>query len=248
VRILLLLCLLPLGVVAADYYVAPGGNDAAPGTLVQPWRTVQKAADSLAPGDRVLVRAGTYDERVTVNVSGSAAGGYITFENYPGETPIITSSEQPPIFTDNGLFFLPDCSYVVVEGFELASYKATGNANNQKRVPAGIFIRGASSNIEIRDCKIHDIWNDFRDGNAFGIAVYGDTTTPIDGIIIDGCEIYDCRLGNSESLAINGNVTNFAVTNNLVHDNNNIGIVAIGYEKTCCGGKSHPLLIARATV
>src|SRR5262249_15224334 len=30
--------------------------------------------------------------------------------------------------------------------------------------------------------------------------------------------------------------------NNLVHDNTNIGIVAIGYEKTCCGGKSDPLL------
>ena len=33
-------------------------------------------------------------------------------------------------------------------------------------------------------------------------------------------------------MTLNGNVTNFQVTNNLVHDNNNIGIDIIGYEGT----------------
>jgi hypothetical protein len=44
--------------------------------------------------------------------------------------------------------------------------------------------------------------------------------------------VYDNRTGNSESLTINGNVTHFQVTNNLVHDNDNIGIDAIGFEGT----------------
>jgi hypothetical protein len=131
---------------------------------------------------------------------------------------------------------------VIVRGFDLANFKATAPANNQKRVPVGVHIRGKSHHVEIRACKIHGIWNHFADGNAFGIAVYGDAPTPMTDIVIDGCEIYDCRLGNSESLAINGNVTHFEVTNNLVHDNTNIGIVAIGYEKTCCGGESDPVL------
>jgi hypothetical protein len=109
-------------------------------------------------------------------------------------------------------------------------------------VPSGVQIRGASHHIEIRGNKIHDIWNHFADGNAFGLAVYGDATTPMSRILIDGNEVYQCRTGNSETIAINGNVTDWEVTNNLVHDNTNIGIDAIGYETTCCGGTSDPAL------
>src|SRR4051794_8262784 len=61
-------------------------------------------------------------------------------------------------------------------------------------------------------------------------------------IVIDGSEVYQCRTGNSETIAINGNVVNWEVTNNLVHDNTNIGIDAIGYEATCCGGTSDAIL------
>ncbi|MBN1672293.1 MAG: DUF1565 domain-containing protein [Kiritimatiellae bacterium] len=45
---------------AATYFVVPGGNDADPGTESQPWRTLQKAADSVQPGDTVRIRAGDY--------------------------------------------------------------------------------------------------------------------------------------------------------------------------------------------
>ena len=38
--------------------------------------------------------------------------------------------------------------------------------------------------------------------------------------------------GSSESLVVNGNVTNFRITHNVVHDNNNIGIDVIGFERT----------------
>jgi hypothetical protein len=242
VRFLALLPLLVLAARATTFYIAPTppGSDANPGTLAQPWASIQKAADTLAPGDTALVRGGVYPERVTVNVSGSA-GSFVTFQNYPGEEPIIDATGfNPPAHTDTALLLLIDRSYVIVRGFTLRNYKAVNGANNQKRVPCGVMIRGASHHVEIRDCVIHDIWNHFADGNAFGLAVYGDDPTPMSRIIIDGCEIHSCRLGNSESLAINGNVTDFEVTNNLVHDNTNIGIVAIGYEKTCCGGASDP--------
>ncbi|MEO6576700.1 MAG: DUF1565 domain-containing protein, partial [Polyangiaceae bacterium] len=47
-------------VVGTTYYVSTSGNDANPGTSTQPWRTLQKAVDTIAPGDVALVRAGTY--------------------------------------------------------------------------------------------------------------------------------------------------------------------------------------------
>ena len=67
----------------------------------------------------------------------------------------------------------------------------------------------------------------------FGIAVYGtDAKTPITDLIIDGNEVHHLKTGSSESLVVNGNVTNFRITHNIVHDNNNIGIDVIGFERT----------------
>lgn len=229
---------------ATDHFVSPTGLDTDPGTEAKPWKTIQHAANAgvIAPGDTVYIRAGTYNERVTVNVSGSAAGGFITFRNYVGESPVLDATGVTPPSSDTGLFLILGRSYVRVQGLELRNYQSTNGTTNQNQVPCGVHIRGASDHIEIHGCKVHDIWNHFADGNAFGIAVYGDAATPMTDIIIDGNEIYQCRLGNSETLTINGNVINWQVTNNLVHDNTNIGIVAIGYEGTCCGGTSDPLL------
>ncbi len=46
---------------AATYYVATTGNDANSGTLASPWRTIQKAANTMSAGDTVLIRGGTYN-------------------------------------------------------------------------------------------------------------------------------------------------------------------------------------------
>ena len=51
-------------------------------------------------------------------------------------------------------------------------------------------------------------------------------------MIIDGNEVHHLKTGSSESLVVNGNVTNFRITHNIVHDNNNIGIDVIGFERT----------------
>lgn len=231
-RPLLLLLLSSVTTWAANYYVAPGGDDASAGTLEGPWRTVQKAANTLQPGDTVFVRAGTY-EKVTVNVSGSAAGGYVTFRNYDGETPIIDGTGVVPPDDDTALFLIRNRNYVRVEGFTLQNYQ-TALVN---RVPAGIFVTGACQHLRIVNCDVHDIWNTGGDadhgGNAFGIAVYGTAVAPITDLEIDGCRVHHLKTGQSESLSVNGNVSGFRVTNNQVHDNNNIGIVFIGYEKTC---------------
>ena len=50
--------------------------------------------------------------------------------------------------------------------------------------------------------------------------------------MIDGNEVHHLKTGSSESLVVNGNVTNFRITHNVVHDNNNIGIDVIGFERT----------------
>lgn len=60
-RIILLVGVLTANVALAETrYVATTGNDAAAGTETAPWRTIQHAADVVAPGDTVIVHAGTY--------------------------------------------------------------------------------------------------------------------------------------------------------------------------------------------
>ena len=45
---------------ANDYYVAPTGSDTNPGTLEQPFATLQQGARVAMPGDTVYLRGGTY--------------------------------------------------------------------------------------------------------------------------------------------------------------------------------------------
>jgi hypothetical protein len=56
----------PQASIAATFYVATTGNDSHPGTAAQPWATLQRAANVVNPGDRVVVRAGNYRGRSLV--------------------------------------------------------------------------------------------------------------------------------------------------------------------------------------
>lgn len=232
-RILLALFAFAAPLSAATFYVAPTGLDSADGSEFSPWKTIQKAANTLAPGDTALVRGGVYSEAVTVNVSGTAAAK-ITIAAYPGEIPILDGSALTiPANSETGLFLLVGRSHVIVRGFELRNFKST----DPSRSPAGVFLSGACSFVEIRDCHIHNIWKTGgsvkNPGSAFGIAVYGSSITPATGIVIDGNHIHECKTGWSETLVLNGNVTDFQVTRNTIHDCNNIGIDFIAYEGTC---------------
>ncbi len=58
---------------SAYYVSASSGVDGGAGTLGQPFRTIQEAANVAAPGDTVFIMAGVYHETVTPANSGSAA-------------------------------------------------------------------------------------------------------------------------------------------------------------------------------
>lgn len=223
---------------AAELYVSTTGLDANPGSAELPWRTVQKAADSAVAGDIVNLRAGTYAERVTLSNRDGTALAPITFRKFPGDAgaALISQNGVTPPNGLSALLKIENCDHIILQGLEIANYKTSGtNAQQNAQLPAGIYISGSGTGIMVRQCKVHDIWqsstalNNF-DANAFGIAAYGDAEGPLDQLVIDGCEVYQLRTGASESVAVNGNVTNFAVTNNTVHDCNNIGIDFIGFE------------------
>lgn len=214
------------------YYVSTSGNDNNAGTLAAPWRTIQKAANTVHAGDTVLVRAGTYNEVVTMKTSGNATQGYITFANYPGEAPIVDgtglavgSSGQTGLFSLEGTF-----SYIVIQGFEIRNYSSSAKG----KVPVGIDFEGAGNNIEILNNHIHNIVQTLTScnaANALAIALYG-TQAPasINNVTLWGNEIDHNTTGCSENVSFDGNVQYFVEANNLVHDGDNIGLDNIGFE------------------
>jgi hypothetical protein len=215
------------------YYVSTTGSDSNPGTLSRPWRTIQHAANTVTAGDTVYVRNGVYNEVVTMKSSGSESAGFITFSSYPGELASLDGTGLTIPNGQWGLFSFPSQSYIVINGFEIRNYKT----DELTEVPIGVWIFGAGSNLQIVNNHIHNIETTAKTNpnqcgsNAFGLTVYG-TKAPasINALVISGNEVDHLKTGCSETLSVDGNVENFVISNNLIHDDDNIGIDAIGFE------------------
>jgi len=91
---------------AADYYVAADGADSNPGTIEQPFQTIQRAAQLMQAGDTCWIRGGVYRE--TVKLTGSGRKDLpITFARYQNEQVIVDGSDLVPgpwTAGDNGIW------------------------------------------------------------------------------------------------------------------------------------------------
>lgn len=210
----------------ATFYVSKSGKDTNSGIYTAPWLTIQHAASSVTAGATVYVESGVYTESVNFPASGTASN-YIVFESYPGQTAVIDGTGLTPSGTQ-GLINIVNQSYITVSGFEIRNY----TTNKASVTSAGIWVTGAGSGVNLLNNLVHNITTTVeKTGNAFGIAVYGTSATPITNLTISGNQVYSLKTGNSESVNVDGNVTHFSITNNVVHDNDNIGIDAIGFEQ-----------------
>ena len=233
---------------ATSYYVSTAGSNSNPGTLTLPFRTIQTAINAATAGDVIYVRALTsggaqmvYQERLICTNKNGTAAAPITLRNYPPDTngdgtqayPAVDQNGVPPPAGMTALLAITNCSYLTIQGLEFRNYQTADEAVT----PAGIYISGSGTGVRLLGNKVHHIYQNNTvlnnaNANGFGIIVYGNTAAaPVDQLIIDGNEVYSLRTGQSESLSLNGNVTNFQITNNTVHDCNNIGIDCIGFEQ-----------------
>lgn len=209
----------------STFYVSKSGSNSNSGSYTAPWLTIQHAASSVKASATVYVEAGVYNESVSFPASGTASN-YITFESYPGQTATIDGTGLSVSGTQ-GLINIINQSYITVSGFEIRNY----TTSSASVTPAGIWITGSGTGVQLLNNLVHNITTSSeKNGNAFGIAVYGTSSTPITGLTISGNQVYDLKTGESESVNVDGNVTYFTISNNIVHDNDNIGIDAIGFE------------------
>jgi Right handed beta helix region/Protein of unknown function (DUF1565) len=109
--------------VTADFVVALDGNDTNPGTATQPFRTIQRAANTVKAGQTVLVRGGVYFERRLHLRSLGTASTPITFKAAPNERVVIDHGLQVPTWTpESGSVYkgLPEFTQFASEGNTLA--------------------------------------------------------------------------------------------------------------------------------
>ena len=136
---------------ATTFYVdSQRGLDANAGNLEAPWKTIQKAADSLQPGDTVLVAVGDYPERIHVTRSGA-----------PGR-PITYQANGKAVMQG----FTVTADYIRVIGFEITSHVRLF------RESYGVYVRGR--HVEILNNYIHDVYHD-----GIMVSGEGDPNSPL---------------------------------------------------------------------
>ena len=220
---------------AETVYVARGGSDAAAGTRAAPFATIQHAVDALAAhagGGAVLIRGGSYAQRVQIHGVDD-----VTVAAAPGEHAVLDGASLTVPDGRSAMVDIADSTGVTVTGLDITGYRTSAIAG----MPIGVYVHGGDTRITLSGLHVHDMGNDngtlgSMDMNAHGIAAYGDSPArPITGLTIADNEVDHLRLGASESVVVNGNVQGWRITGNRIHDDDNIGIDAIGYEPTLSG-------------
>lgn len=161
--------LLALPALGADWHVAPTGNDAAPGTLKDPFATVQRAQKAAGPGDTVFLRGGVYqmqESQIAQRKRGIAA---ITLLDKSGleEQPITYRAYQNerPVF---------DCSLVKPKDLRVDAFLVTGSwlhLQGLEVTGVQVTIKGHTQSICFDSNGSHNVFErlSMHDGQAIGI-------------------------------------------------------------------------------
>ncbi len=177
-----------------NWYVATNGNNNNPGTESQPFLTIQKGVDMAQAGDVVFVKAGTYNEEVSVKNSGTA-GNPVKLMAYPGdELQVIidgsginvSKNSAWPYFS--GLIGAYGKSYIEVSGFSIQNSNDFGllayQADNIIFKDCYTFNTAHSGIASFEDCSNIYILN-----NEVVFAVNGGQQECISVATTDGFEV-----------------------------------------------------------
>ncbi len=204
---------------ANTYYVATSGNDANTGSISNPWKTIQKAANTVIAGDSVFVKAGTYNERIIIQNSGTDSNN-IVFSNYQNDVVIIDGNNISWWDWD-GLLNVTDKSYVTINGFQI-----------KNSYYGGIWVENSKHIIISNNYTFNTV--------SCGIGVWGSSN-----ILVEKNEVeLACNNGEQECISV-ANSHHCEVLNNHIHDN---GPGTNGGEGIDIKAGSHDILVKKNIV
>jgi parallel beta helix pectate lyase-like protein/uncharacterized protein DUF1565 len=198
---------------AATYVVAPTGSDSNNGSAAAPWRSIQRAANVVNPGDVVNVQAGDYPGYVSTARSGTASAR-IRFVS-------VTSGGARIRYGGAGSswqIWLNRASYIDIEGFDVSDADQSGASD----VRNGIQSEG--SQVRIMGNHVHHLPNKpcgDPNGGA-GIATPGTST-----VVAQNHVHHIGRLTETTCNAVHGiywTSSGARIENNIVHNNQGCGL------------------------
>lgn len=207
------------------YYVSPSGSDSNPGTLTEPFLTIEHGLGMLVAGDTLNIRAGTYNETIweSMVVTGTPASP-IVIQSYVGEAVIL----QPTAECVALRFQTSARQYITIRGLVFDQSLATCTTE-----PV-VLIDANQSFLTLEDCEI-------KNGAANGVEIAGGNHL-LTGLLIHDCagdglissDLSDSTLFGIESHTNGGHGLNVAGDDNTIdscsaHGNGGNGIL-IGVE------------------
>lgn len=219
---------------ATTYHVASTGSDSNPGSQASPWRTLQKAANTVRAGDVVMVANGTY-AGFQVTADGTAAAR-IVFRAGGSNVVINSRNSSTP---DN--VNLEGANYVTVEGFTvndaervgIRAVTATGiviRGNRIQRSGLDGILTGYTPQIQILDNIVSG------SEQEHGIYV-SNSNVASDNPVVRGNECFD---NNQNGMQFNGDcwengdgiISGAVIEENIVHHNNWKGFSLISLQSS----------------
>lgn len=211
-------------------HVSPTGLTNGTGSAAKPFKTIKAGLKHAQAGDQVVVHGGIYHEKIHFPHSGKKKQPII-LRNFHHDQVIIDGTHQQVSDDMEGLLTLKNRHHIQIQGLTIQNFTTTN-----QQVPVGVLITGKSSHIKLKYLHVRHIETLTKDtsvANAHAIAIYGTNgKKALQKISLSTSEIDHNKLGSSEAVVFNGNVSHFKISRNKIHDNDNIGIDMIGYEKT----------------
>ena len=233
------------------YYVSTSGNDNNPGTYSHPWKSLQKAADVLVAGETVLIRGGTYNERIIPRNSGSSEN-YITYAAYPNEKVILDGTSIQFSYSEEGLIHIQNKHYIKIQDLTIQNSNDMGVyilGTYNPRVLASNIILSNLKVLNSNDEAIKVLFGDqiliedtyTKESVSSGIGVWHSTNITVDNNTVVNARNLPMPYGHEECITIS-NVSNFEVKNNEVYFenfNNYLGAVGIDIKNSSFDGSVH---------
>src|SRR6185369_7378584 len=149
---------------AGTFYVNNAGScaNSGSGTQTAPWCTITYGVSRISGGDTLIVKAGTYNEQVTINRASGTASAQTVVKAAPGETVTIMGSG-----VDGGRVKLENVSYVTLDGFIITNFNQGIHVNTSDHCivqnntvhhvgQEGIHVQFNSSFVQVLNNTVHD--------------------------------------------------------------------------------------------
>ncbi|HML58789.1 MAG TPA: DUF1565 domain-containing protein [Ferruginibacter sp.] len=176
---------------SGDLLTTAVGNDANPGTVIAPFRTIQHAINTATAGSTIFIDAGTYNEKLIVSKT-------LTLQ---GLSEAATKLDGTGLGLGSGIRINSGITNVIIKFMTIRNH--SGNSPNSY---AGIYAVGNNNGLQVQTCTISN--------NVGGSGVYANG--PVNGIILNDLDVsgHTNAFGAARGIVIwNGLKENISITN-----------------------------------